>query len=160
VSIRKQAESDESFVIQGRRPDSGGAANVDERKPRQIQSRQAALSERSDRRGMGVCRAFKSPGPNMSAASEKSVCARSDLVRAERQWYYVPKDLQLKSTLYDYFDLSTYDATLENIHHALYVKCREQIGRESSPTACVIDSQSLKSAEKGGLDRSGWLRCG
>jgi transposase len=64
------------------------------------------------------------------------------------QWRYVPKDLPPKSTLYDYFDLWAYDGTLENIHHALDV-CREQIGREASPTACVIDSQSVKSAEKG-----------
>ena len=33
-----------------------------------------------------------------------------------------------KSTHYDYFDLWTYDGTLGNIHHALYVKCGEQIG--------------------------------
>jgi transposase len=66
------------------------------------------------------------------------------------QWRYVPKDLPPKSTLYDYFHLWTYDGTLENIHHALYVKRREQIGREASPTAAIIDSQSVKSAEKGG----------
>ncbi len=36
------------------------------------------------------------------------------------------------------------------MHHALYVKCREQAEREASPTACIIDSQSVKSAEKGG----------
>jgi transposase len=63
------------------------------------------------------------------------------------QWRYVPKDLPPKSTLYDYFDLWTYDGTLENIHHALYVRCRAQIGREASPTAAIIDSQSVKSAE-------------
>ena len=40
---------------------------------------------------------------------------------------------------------------MEKIHHALYVKCREQAEREASPTACVIDSQSVKSAEKGVL---------
>ena len=66
------------------------------------------------------------------------------------QWGYVPKDLPPKSTLHDYFDLWNYDGTLRTIHHALYVRCREQIGREASPTACVIDSQSVKSAEKGG----------
>jgi len=38
----------------------------------------------------------------------------------------------------------------DRIHHALYVKCREDMDREASPTACVIDSQSVKSAEKGG----------
>ena len=36
------------------------------------------------------------------------------------------------------------------MHDALYVKCRELEGREASPTACIIDSQSVKSAEKGG----------
>ena len=66
------------------------------------------------------------------------------------QWRYVPKDLPPKSTLYDYFDLWTYDGTLETIHHALYVKCREQLGREANPTVAIIDSQSVKSAEKGG----------
>ena len=44
-----------------------------------------------------------------------------------------------------------WDGTLERIHHALYVQCREQAGREASPTAAIIDSQSVKSAEKGGL---------
>jgi transposase len=66
------------------------------------------------------------------------------------QWRYVPKDLPPRSTLFDYFDLWTWDGTLERIHHALYVKCREAMGREASPTACIIDSQSVKGAEKGG----------
>jgi transposase len=66
------------------------------------------------------------------------------------QWRAIPKDLPPRSTLYDYFDLWSWDGTLERIHHALYVKCREQAGREMSPTAAIIDSQSVKSAEKGG----------
>ena len=49
------------------------------------------------------------------------------------------------------FELWTWDGTLDRIHHALYVKCREKAAREASPTACIIDSQSVKSAEKGGL---------
>ena len=36
------------------------------------------------------------------------------------------------------------------VPNALYVKCREAMGREASPTACVIDSQGVKGAEKGG----------
>ena len=36
------------------------------------------------------------------------------------------------------------------MHHTLYVKCREQASREASPTAAIIDAQSVKSAEKGG----------
>ncbi|MCC3246248.1 IS5 family transposase [Methylocystis sp. WRRC1] len=67
------------------------------------------------------------------------------------QWRAIPKDLLAKSTVYGYFDLWTYDGTLDRIHHALYVKCREAAGREASPTAAVIDSQSVKGAEKGGV---------
>ncbi len=66
------------------------------------------------------------------------------------QWRALPKDFPPKSTVYGYFDLWTYDGTLERIHYALYVRCREAEGREASPTAAVIDSQSVKSAEKGG----------
>ena len=50
--------------------------------------------------------------------------------------------------------------TLDRIHHALYLKCREKAAREASPTACIIDSQSVKSAEKGGLASTATLlRC-
>ena len=66
------------------------------------------------------------------------------------QWRAIPKDLPPKSTIYDYFDLWTYDGTLECIHHALYEQCREQAQRDARPTAAIIDSQSVKSAEKGG----------
>lgn len=66
------------------------------------------------------------------------------------QWRSLPKDLPPKSTVYGYFDLWNYDGTLERLHHVLYVKCREKEERAASPTACVIDSQSVKSAEKGG----------
>jgi transposase len=67
------------------------------------------------------------------------------------QWRAIPKDLPPKSTVYDYFDLWTWDGTLDRIHHALYVACREATGREASPSAGVIDSQSVKCAEKGGV---------
>jgi transposase len=66
------------------------------------------------------------------------------------QWRYLPKDLPPKSTVHDYLTRWGHDGTIERIHHALYVQCRELAGREASPTACVIDSQSVKSAEKGG----------
>jgi len=66
------------------------------------------------------------------------------------QWRAVPKDLPPKGTIYDYLRRWEYDGTLGKIHYALYQKCREQAEREASPTACIIDSQSVKSAEKGG----------
>jgi transposase len=67
------------------------------------------------------------------------------------QWRAVPKDLPPKSTLFSYFDLWNWDGTLGRIHQELYVKCREVMGREASPTAAIIDSQSVKGAEKGGV---------
>ena len=66
------------------------------------------------------------------------------------QWRALPKDLPPRSTVYDYFDLWSWDGTLDRIHHTLYVKGREKVDREASPTACIVDSQSVKSAEKGG----------
>ena len=56
------------------------------------------------------------------------------------------------STLYDYFDLWSWDGTLDLIHHELYVKCRKAIGREASPTAAVIIAKALKALKKGGFD--------
>ncbi len=66
------------------------------------------------------------------------------------QWAALPKDLPARSTVNDYFLRWQHDRTLDRLHHALYVQCREQAGREASPTAGIIDSQSVKSAEKGG----------
>lgn len=66
------------------------------------------------------------------------------------QWTALPKDLPPKSTVYDYFDLWEWDGTLARIHHELYVAVREQAGRQPSPTAAIIDSQSAKAAQKGG----------
>ena len=76
------------------------------------------------------------------------------------QWRYIPKDLPPKSTVHDYLTRWNYDGTIKKIHHTLYVQCREAMGREASPTACVIDSQSVKSAEKGGpaLIRAAMMR--
>jgi transposase len=66
------------------------------------------------------------------------------------QWRAIPKDLPPRSTVHGYFDLWNWDGTLDRIHHALYVRCREKAERDVSPTAAIIDSQSVKSAEKGG----------
>lgn len=66
------------------------------------------------------------------------------------QWRAIPKDLPPRSTVHGYFDLWTWDGTILRIHHELYVRCRERADREAQPSAAIIDSQSVKSAEKGG----------
>jgi transposase len=66
------------------------------------------------------------------------------------QWRALPKEFPPRSTVFDYFGLWQAAGTLRRIHTTLYVKCREQQDRAPKPTACIIDSQSVKSAEKGG----------
>lgn len=66
------------------------------------------------------------------------------------QWKALPKDLPPRSTVWDYFDLWSWDGTLEGVHEALYVESRERAGREASPTTAIIDSQTAKGASKGG----------
>ena len=66
------------------------------------------------------------------------------------QWPALPKDLPPKSTAHAYFMLWDWDGTLERIHDTLYIAVREKAGREASPTAAIIDSQSAKAAQKGG----------
>ena len=76
------------------------------------------------------------------------------------QWAALPKDLAPRSTVHDYFARWDWDGTLGRIHHALYVRCREQAGCEASPTAAIVDaeksvqpifaSQSVKGAKKAG----------
>jgi len=66
------------------------------------------------------------------------------------QWRYLPKDFPPYSTVHHNFIWWHCDGVLDRIHHVLYVACREKVEREASPTAAIIDSQSVKSAEKGG----------
>jgi len=66
-------------------------------------------------------------------------------------WRHLPKDFPPRSTVHGYFDLWAWDGTLERIHEALYLALRAKEGREASPSAAIIDSQSAKSAQKGGL---------
>ncbi len=67
------------------------------------------------------------------------------------QWRAIPTDLPPRSTVFGYLDLWIDNGTLDCIHQTLYEKCREEAGSEVNPTACIIDSQSVKAAEKGGL---------
>ena len=70
------------------------------------------------------------------------------------QWRALPKDFPPRSTVYAYFWEWRRYGVLDRIHHALLEACRERDGREASPTAGIIDSQSVKAAEKGGRTRT------
>ena len=66
------------------------------------------------------------------------------------QWRALPEDFPSKSTVHRYLRRWDYDGTPIDMHDALYAACRERAGKEPGPTACAIDSQSVKSAGKGG----------
>jgi transposase len=93
----------------------------------------------------------KRGGRRRSVDLREVVQALLYLLETGCQWRHLPKDFPPKSTVWDYFDLWSYDGTLARIHEALYVALRDAEGREASPTAAIIDSQTVKSAEKGGL---------
>ena len=77
------------------------------------------------------------------------------------QWRAIPKDLPPRSTVNDYLRSLGWDGTLDRIHHALYVQCREQAGRRGQPDR--RDHRQPERQERGkrgaSIDPHG-LRCG
>ena len=100
------------------------------------------------------------PGPRREVNGREVLNAIFYVLSTGCQWQALPKDLPPKSTAHSYFMLWDWDGTLERIHHALYVETREREGRQASPTAAIIDSQSAKGAQKGAprLTRKGLMR--
>jgi putative transposase len=80
------------------------------------------------------------------------------LLRTGCRWRYLPPDaFPPRSTVYNIFRKFQRDGVWEAIWAELHMALREQLGREASPSAAVLDSQSVKSAEKGVVRIPRWV---
>ena len=79
------------------------------------------------------------------------------LLRTGCPWRYLPRDgFPPRSTVYNIFRKFQRDGTWEAIWAELRVAMRERLGREASPSGAILDSQTIKSAEKGARKTTRW----
>jgi transposase len=72
------------------------------------------------------------------------------VLRGGVAWRLLPNDLPPRTTVYRWFSLWRDAGLFETMNHLLVMADRERVGREASPSAAVIDSQSVKTTESGG----------
>jgi transposase len=72
------------------------------------------------------------------------------VLRGGVAWRLLPNDLPPRTTVYRWFAHWRDTGLFETMNHLLVMADRERVGREASPSAAVLDSQSVKTTESGG----------
>lgn len=91
-------------------------------------------------------------GRPRSANMREVVNAIQYVLKTGCQWDYLPHEFPAKGTVYHYFNTWRKSGVWEIMNNALYQQVRQAEGREKSPSAAILDSQSVKTSEKGALE--------
>ncbi len=71
------------------------------------------------------------------------------IMRGGCQWRMLPKDFPPWKTVYDHYFRWRNNGKLQEIHDTLVKKGREMVGKNDTPSVGIIDSQSVKTTQKG-----------
>jgi len=93
-------------------------------------------------------------GRPRKAPTRELVDAILYFLRAGMAWRLLPHDLPPWQTVSSYLRRWQREGVWERVHHALVMADRERAGREASPSAAILDSQSVRTADQKGARRA------
>ena len=125
--------------------------------PRKEPDRRAYATDLTDRQWALIAPLIPEAEPGgrpRKASSRALVNAILYLLRAGMAWRLLPHDLPPWQTVYYYLRGWQREGVWDRVHHALLMADRERAGREASPTAAILDSQSVRTADQKGDQRA------